>query len=117
MSKSRAGMTFGEQVNSLKLGAGRALFQRARSANRLAKIATTTSGRRSAYTVKERALNRGIDLGLFFVRGDEEGREFLCRVSPRGGAGLHLPVAFLSAVSVEVFQVRTVLAGLKREVG
>ena len=102
-------LTFAEILGKAWVEAGLALMDRARVANRLAKISKTSGGRHSAYRVKSRALNRGLEMGALVARSDEDGRNHLLRVGPRGGAALHIPIGELSVISKQQTQVRAVL--------
>jgi len=107
--------TFRMRVEQGRPAAEQAVMTRARLANSLAKIASTSVGRRSAYAVKSRALNHGLEMGAFLARSDEQGRHHLLRVKPRGGCALHLPIGQLSVGSQDQIQVRAVLGRLKPE--
>ena len=108
-------LTFSSILGQTRVIAELAWMERARLANQLAKISTTSRGRRAAYRVKSMALNRGVEMGAFVVRSDEAGRHHLLRVFPRGGAALHIPIGELSVLSKEQIQVRAVLGINRRE--
>ena len=108
-------VTFRQDWEASRRVAERNLMKRARIANGLAKIASTSSSRKTAYQVKHKALNRGLELSTFIVRSDEQGRSHLVRVLPRNGAALHLPIGELSVQSQEKIQVKAVLGRLNPE--
>ena len=84
------------------------LQKRVRQANGVAKIATNSQSRRSAYRAKDAAINHGLVTGLLNARSDENGRHHLILVGTRRGR-VHMPVHRLTRQSCHADQVRAVL--------
>ena len=101
--------SFRKIVQENMAGAARSLMNRARLANRIAKLDIQRKSRAAAYDIKAAALNQGLELGLMVVRSDEQWRSHLVQVTPQGGAALHLPIGKLSIRSQEQKQVRAAL--------
>ena len=96
-------------LDEVRDSSARALQEKAVTANRIAKIASRPIDRIRAYRVKTAVLNRGIELGFFAPRSDEEGRAHLMRVTCGVRRTLHMPIRELSASSAKQARVRALL--------
>ncbi len=84
------------------------LQRRIRQANGVAKLATTSRDRRTAYAAKHAAINHGLATGLLNARSDEKGRHHLILVGTRNHR-VHIPIHRLTPTSRDTQQVLAVL--------